>query len=345
MPKFTAAQLEEIGTRIFVAAGAPEPVARRVAGSLVLSNLMGVDSHGVMRIPQYLAEISAGGIDPDAEPKVVRDKGALVLLDGQNAFGQIAAERAMRLAIEKARQHAIGIVTFGHVLHIGRVGEWVALAADVGLFGLALVNGSRPGGLVAPFGARQRVMGTNPIAFAIPAGSYPSLVADFSTSAVAEGKIRLASSIGKQIPLGWVIDHEGRPTSNPADLYEGGALLPFGGHKGYSLSLMVDVLAGILSGSNTPVFPAFTRLQNGVFMLALDVTFFRPAADYYGAVDTLFDAVKQAAPAEGESGALLPGEPELRCRAERERDGIPVDDKTWAALQEAAAELNVDLEV
>jgi len=345
MPTFTATKLVEIGAVIFVSAGVPEPIARRVAGSLVLSNLLGVDSHGVIRIPQYLDEIEAGGIVPDAEPRVVRDNGALVLMDGQNAFGQIVAERAMRLAIEKAKQHVIGVVSFSRVLHIGRVGEWVTLAANAGLFGLALVNGSRPGGLVAPFGARQRVMGTNPIAFAIPAGLYPPLVADFSTSAVAEGKIRLASAKGEQIPLGWVIDREGRPTSNPDDLYEDGALQPFGGYKGYSLSLLVDVLAGILSGSNTPVFPGFTRLQNGVFMLALDVTFFRPADEYYEAVDILFDAVKQAAPAEGTSGALVPGEPELRCRAERERNGIPVDDKTWAALQEAAAELNIDLEL
>lgn len=341
MQTFAVNKLVEIGTRIFVAAGAPEPIAKCVAYSLVLSNLLGVDSHGIIRIPQYLKEIKAGGIVPDAEPAIVRDNGVVVLMDGQNAFGQIVAERAMRLAIEKARQHAIGVVSFAHVLHIGRLGEWAALAADEGLFGLVLANGSRPGGLVAPFGSRQRVMGTNPIAFAIPAGSYPPLVGDFSTAVVAEGQVRLAFQKGDKIPLGWVIDREGRSTTNPADLYDGGALLAFGEHKGYCLSLMVEVLAGILSGADTPIFPEYKRLQNGVFMLALDVTFFRPAADYCEAVDTLLDAVKQALPVEGVDGVLLPGEPESRCRAERERDGIPVADNTWRAIQRAAAVLNV----
>lgn len=341
MPLFYVADLVDVGTRIFVAAGAPEPVARRVADSLVLSNLLGVDSHGIMRIPQYLNEIEAGGIVPDAEPKVVRDNGVAVLMDGQDAFGQIVAERAMRLAIEKARHHAIGIVSFARVLHIGRLGEWVALAADEGLFGLVLTNGSRPGGLVAPFGSRQRMMGTNPIAFAVPTRDRRPLVADFATSVVAEGRVRLALQKGERIPLAWVIDKEGHPTTDPADLYDGGALRTFGGHKGYSLSLMVEVLAGILSGANSPVFPEYERLQNGVFMMALDVTFFRPAGEYYAALHTLLAALKQALPARGMDGVLLPGEPELRHRAERERDGIPVDDETWATIQRAAATVNV----
>lgn len=343
MRRFKATELVEIGTRIFVTAGAPEPLARRVADSLVLSNLLGVDSHGVIRIPQYLKEIEAGGIDPDAEPKVVRDCDVAALVDGQNAFGQIVAERAMKLAIEKARHHVIGLVSFAHVLHIGRLGEWAALAADEGLFGLVLASGSRPGGLVAPFGSRQRVMGTNPMAFAIPAGSYPPLVADFATSAVAEGRVRLALQKGDKIPGGWVIDKKGRPTTNPADLYDGGALQTFGGHKGYSLSLMVEVLGGILSGADTPISPGYERLENGVFVLALDVTVFRPAADYNRATDILFGAIKQALPAEGINSVLLPGEPELLSRAERERDGIPVADKTWAEIQRVAAKLGVAL--
>lgn len=341
MPTFSADELVAIGTRIFVAAGTPEPVAKRVAGSLVLSNLVGVDSHGVIRIPQYLEGIEAGEIVPDAEPAIVRDNGVVVLMDGQNAFGQIAAERAMQLAIERARKRTIGLVSFAQVQHIGRLGEWAALATDEGLFGLVMVNGAPPGGRVAPFGSRQPVMGTNPIAFAVPAGSYPPLVGDFSTAVVAEGRVRLALQTGDEIPLGWVVDRQGRPTTNPADLYAGGALLTFGQHKGYCLSLMVEVLAGILSGANTPIDPEYKRLQNGVFMLALDVAFFRPAAEYDQAVDTLVGAVKQAQPAEGMNAVLLPGELESQRRAERERDGIPVADDTWRAIQRAAARLEV----
>jgi LDH2 family malate/lactate/ureidoglycolate dehydrogenase len=136
------------------------------------------------------------------------------------------------------------------------------------------------------------------------------------------------------------VDRNGCPTTDPGDLYDGGALQSFGGHKGYGLSLMVEVLGGILSGANVPVSPGYT-VQNGVFMLALDVTFFRPAEEYDDVVDTLLDAVKAAPPAEGTDTVLVPGEPELSCRRERERDGIPVDDQTWADIQKAAVKLNV----
>ena len=341
MRRMAADELVDIGTRIFVAAGAPEPIARRVADSLVLSNLMGVDSHGIMRVPQYLRGIDAGSIVPDAQPKILREDGAVVLMDGHRAFGQIAAEQAMRVAVDKAKQSRVGIVSFAHVLHIGRLGEWASLAAKEGLFGLVLANGGSPGGLVAPFGSRQRALGTNPIAFAMPAGSNPPVVADFSTAVVAEGRVHLAFQKGEEIPTDWVIDRAGVPTTNPADLYDGGALLTFGGHKGYGLSLMVEVLGGILSGANTPIFQECRGMENGVFMLALDIAFFRPVEEYGVAASTLFTAIQHTLPAEGTEEVLLPGEPELRCRAERERNGIAVAEGTWAMIQEAAAKVGV----
>jgi LDH2 family malate/lactate/ureidoglycolate dehydrogenase len=340
MPVFTASQLSELGTRIFVAAGAPEDVARRVADSLVLSSLVGMDSHGVIRIPQYLDRIEKGSIVPSARPKVIRDQGVAVLMDGQWAFGQIVAEQAMKLAIEKAKRLTVGVVSFSKVLHIGRLGEWVALAAEEGLFGLALTNGALPGGAVAPYGARGRMLGTNPIALGIPAGSLPPVVVDFSTSVTAEGKVRLAKHKGQRVPEGWLVDRDGRPTTNPSDLYNGGALQPFGGHKGYGLSLMVEFLGGILSGANTPVSPGYV-VQNGVFMLAMDVAFFRPTEEYANAAETFVRTVKTATPAEGVAGVIIPGEPELMCRRERERNGIPVDDQTWAEIQQAAEGVGV----
>lgn len=344
MPTFTQAQLEESATRIFVAAGVDETVSRQVVQSLVLSNLMGVDSHGIVRIPQYLEAIRSGIIQPEAKPEIVRDNGVAILADGCRAFGQLAARWAAEIAIERAKKSAICALSFSNVMHIGRLGEYVSLAADEGLVGLIIVNGSRPGGLVSPFGSRQRVLGTNPIAFAIPAATYPPMVADFSTSAVAEGKVRVAMFKGQTIPPDWVVDREGKPTTNPADLYEGGAILPFGGHKGFSLSLLAEVLAGILSGADTPAFPSYTQLQNGVFLLVIDQTFFRSAKEYFASVDLLFTLVKQALPMDGVGEILIPGEPELRRRQERERDGIPVDDTTWSSIVKAAAELQVELE-
>lgn len=344
MPTFSREQLQSFGTQIFVAAGVPEPIARQVIESLLLSNLIGVDSHGFVRIPQYLDAIKSGMIVPNAEPEVVRDNGVAVLLDGHSAFGQIVARRAAELAIGRAKKSVICAVSFAGTMHIGRLGEYVTLAADAGLIALLIVSGSRPGGLVAPYGSRQRMLGTNPIAFAIPAGSYPPLVADFSTAAVAEGKVRVALAKGETIPPTWVVDREGKPTTDPAKLYDGGALLTFGEHKGFGLALLAEVLAGIVSGADVPSFPTYTQLENGAFLLVVDQTFFRSGDQYYPAVDLLFQRVKQALPMDGNAGVMLPGEPEEQIREKREREGIPIDEKTWSDLTRVAAQLNVELE-
>ena len=343
MPIFTAEQLQSIGTRIFLAARAPEAVARRVSASLVLSNLMGVDSHGVIRIPQYLDGIKAGVIDPQARVEIVKDNDVAVILDGHNAFGQVAAEEAMQAAIDRARRSAVGVASLFHVSHIGRLGEWSEMAADAGMFGFVVANGSRPGGLVAPYGSRQRILGTNPISYAVPSDQFPALVADFATSTVAEGKVRSAQQQQQPIPSEWAVDSGGLPTCDPAAFYDGGALRTFGGHKGYALSLMVEILGGILSGSDTPIAPTYKRLQNGVLMLALDVGFFRPPAEYGHALEVLCTAVKAAAPAEGFSEVLLPGDVERRCRAEREQSGIPVSEGVWKEIGKAAAELGIEI--
>jgi LDH2 family malate/lactate/ureidoglycolate dehydrogenase len=343
MPTFSVSQLHEIGTQIFVAGGVQEAIAKQVVDSLVLSNLLGVDSHGLVRTRNYFDSIKLGAIVPNAEPKVLQDNGVAVLLDGCKAFGQIVAKHAANLAIEKARQHAIGAISFTDVYHIGRLGEYVTTVARAGMIGVMLANGSRPGGLVAPFGARQRIMGTNPIAFGIPAGTQPALVADFSTSAVAEGRVRIAMRKGQEVPSGWLVDSEGFPTTNPADLYQGGAIQSFGDYKGYALSILVEVLGGILSSADTPIFPEYKHMHNGVFLMAIQPTFFRPEQEYGAAVDYLFTAIRQALPAHGMAGALIPGEPEQRIKTIRSREGIPIDDATWAELIEVAAEFGVSL--
>ncbi len=343
MPTFAADQLQNIATCIFVAAGAPEATARRVSASLVLCNLMGVDSHGVIRIPQYLEGIRSGTIDPHAHVEIVKDNGVAVVLDGHNAFGQVAAEQAMRAAIERARRNAVGAASLFHVSHIGRLGEWAEMAADAGMFGWVLASGTRPGGLVAPYGSRQRVLGTNPLSYAVPSARGPAMVADFATSMVAEGKVRSAQQQGKAIPSEWAVDNVGRPTSDPCAFYNGGALQTFGGHKGYALSLMVEVLGGILSGGGNPCSPKYTHLQNGTFMLALDVGFFCRPEEYEDALQVLCAAVKGAAPADGFSEVLLPGEIEGRRKAERERGGIPVPEGVWNEICAAARQVGVEL--
>lgn len=330
--------------KIFTAAGASPEVAAEVVDSLVLSNLLGVDSHGLVRVRNYLDSIRLGAIVPTAEPRIVTENGPAVVMDGCNAFGQIVARRATRLAIEKAREYAIASVSFTNVYHIGRLGEYVQIAADEGFIALMLANGSRPGGLVAPFGTRERIMGTNPIAYGLPSEAHGPVIADFSTSSVAEGKVRIASRNGAKIPLGWIIDQEGNPTDNPDDLYSGGAIQTFGGHKGYALSLLVEVIGGILSGADTPIFPDYRYMHNGVFLLVINPAFFRPKQEYLGSVDFLLAKIKQALPVLGASAVMLPGDPERQQRAIRERDGISMDNETWAEIVATGKTLGVDVE-
>jgi hydroxycarboxylate dehydrogenase B len=340
---FSAQNLSEIADKIFCRLGAPAPIAADVTSSLILSNLLGVDSHGVVRIRNYFDSIKSGAIVPQAEPTIVRENQIAVVMEGKRAFGQVVAKKAMRFALQKAKNAAFGASSFTGVYHIGRLGEFVEMAAAEGFVGLVLANGSRPGGLVAPYGARQRMLGTNPIAFAIPAGSNPPLVADFSTSATSEGRVRIAFRKHEEVPFGLLIDRHGVPTQNPGDLYEGGALCTMGGYKGYALSLLVEVLGGIFSGAETPLFPGYDYMHNGVFMLAIDPTFFRPPSDYRAAVDFLFDSVRKALAADKMEGALIPGDPERRHKLIREKHGIPLDEQTWEEITGVAAELGLEL--
>ena len=198
----------------------------------------------------------------------------------------------------------------------------------------------RPGGAVAPYGGGGRVLGTNPIAAAVPVAGRPPLVIDFATSAVAEGKLRLARQQGKAIPEGWILGPDGEPSTDPEDFYAGGVLLPMAGHKGSGLSLLVEFLGGILTGRGCPAFPDFTP-GNGVLFLALSVEAFRPLEAFQGEGAALCERVKATPPAAGFREVLLPGEPEWRTAERRRAEGIPVDEATWRQLVEAAMALAI----
>lgn len=343
MPNFTADQLRRIGRAIFKAVGTPPDVAQRVSDSLVTNNLMGHDSHGVIRIPAYLRKINEGQIVPQAQPEVVWETPTTALLDGHWAFGQVVAARGMEIAIAKAREQNIAAVGMFHCPHIGRVGEYPAMAAEQGMIGIALCNSGPPGGNVAPFGGRKPFFSTNPLALAVPAGEHSPLLVDFATSIVAEGKVRVARNRGKRIPEGWIIDAEGHPSTDPHDLYEGGALLPFGKHKGYGLALFIDIVGGILTGTGCTSMPDYDG-GNGTFMMAINIEAFRPLEEFKGLVDQLFAAVKEVPLAPGFEEILIPGEIEYRTQAQREREGIFVEEVTWEQIVEAAQSLGVDVE-
>ena len=341
MPVITVKTLTEFVSKILQGAGTSPDGARQVANSLVSSNLAGHDSHGVVRVRQYLDTIAAGELDPAAEPVITKETGGIVLVDAQHGFGQIAAAFAMQTAIDKAHTNGLSATGLLNCNHIGRLGEWVEMAARQDMIALCFANGGRPGGLVAPFGGAGRLWGTNPIAAGIPLGGQAPVVMDFATSVVAEGKVRVARNKGQTLPEGWIQRADGQPSTTPDDLYEGGVLLPAAGHKGYGLALLVELIGGLLIGQGGPAMPDYKAMKNGVVFLVVSAGAFRPVADFLDDGATLYDRIKATPPAPGFDEVLLPGEPEQRTAAQRQTEGIPIDDTTWAQLVAAGAEFEV----
>ena len=345
MPNFTQTQLEKITKDIFEAGGVPSDEAVIIAELLVASNLAGHDSHGVIRIPQYIGLIASGLIQPGAPLEIERESPSHALINGNWGFGHVVAQKAMSIAIEKAKSSTISAISVYNCNHIGRIGSYPMMAAEADMVGITTVNAGGTALYVAPFGGRDGRLATNPIAIATPTREGPPILLDITSSVVAQGKIRVAVNRGDSVPLGWLINSEGEPTTNPQDLMQSppGALLPLGGivgHKGYALALMIDILGGALSGAGCSG-SGNTRLQNGILMIALDIANFTPLDDFYEHVDGLVDHVKAAPTAPGFDEILTPGEIEARQTESRLREGIPVDEETWRQIQETAAEVGI----
>ncbi len=340
MANMTADQLRKLGKAIFEATGASSEIAAAVTNSLVENNLMGHDSHGVIRIPDYARRVKSGDIVPDAQPKTVRETPTTAVVDGGWNFGQIVARYAMQVAIDKAKESYMGGVGVINCNHIGRLGEYAAMAAEQDFIGLVTVNALPLG---APFGGKARVLGTNPLSFAVPAGNQPMLLVDFATTVVAEGKVRVARDKHEQLPPGYIIDKDGNPTTDPNDLYAGGMLQFFGGHKGYALAILVEVLSGALAGGYTYEEGNLGK-GNGVFMLAVNPEGFDSAAAVQERIERLFGRIKAVPPAPGFKEVLIPGEPEMNNKKARLAEGIYVPADTWEALKKVATEFGVDAE-
>jgi LDH2 family malate/lactate/ureidoglycolate dehydrogenase len=329
-----APALHALVTDVLAAVGAPADVADYVAASLVASNVRGVDSHGAMRLPEYLGYVHDGRIDPSAQP-AVSIAGAVVHVSGRRAFGQLAAHAGTLAAVDAARQHGVALAVVSQVKHVGRVGEFVELCAEHGCIGLAFCNGGPPGGLVAPFGGRRRALGTNPLAYAFPVEGRPPVVADFATAAVAEGKVRLHGEDGQPLPAGWIVDAAGRPSRDPADLYAGGAILPAAGHKGFALGILAEVLGGVLAGEGCAC--ADDDPGNGFVLVVFD-----PGEAFPAGAARAVAAIEAAEPADGFERVLVPGAPERATMAVRETEGIPFPAVTWSALAAAARSVGVE---
>jgi LDH2 family malate/lactate/ureidoglycolate dehydrogenase len=282
--------------------------------------------------------IRQGSLLPAERPAIEREGPTTALANGRQGFGQIAATFAMDLAVTKALAMGLGAVGIHHCNHIGRVGEYAEYAARHGCIGLGIYGMSGPNsGGAAPYGGAARCLGTNPYAIGVPAGTRPPVVVDFATTTIAEGKIRVARAKRQPLPPGCIVDRDGRPSTDPEDFYNGGMLLPFGGHKGYGLSLVAALLGALAAGDAS----AHDGWVSGVFMLAVSPQAFRPVQDFVSVVDRVVQNVKRVPPAPGFDEVLVPGEPEVRTREQRLREGIPLPDATWQALQDAAASVGV----
>ncbi len=335
--------LEPFVREIFDAAGATAAGAALVARSLVASNLAGHDSHGVIRVMEYLDTAAAGNLDLTAEPELVQVTPAVAKVDGHDGFGQVTADFAVRHGVAMVEEVGLAAVGLVGCMHAGRMGEWVELAADSGVIGLAFTNGAGPGGSVVPYGSLERFFGTNPISAGVPVADGAPILIDLATSVVAEGKVRVARNKGETLPEGLVRDRDGRPTTDPNDLYQGGALLPVGGHKGSALSLLVDLLGGALTGQGVPSLPGYERFHNGILFLFLSIELFRSGQDFLDDTAEVADRMRSLKPAPGFASVAVPGDPENLQAERRRREGIPIDPTTWTQLAEIASGLGVEV--
>lgn len=349
-----AGALEDWAVGFVGAMGAPADIATEVARHLVGSNLAGHDSHGVIRLAQYKAQADTGLLRPHARPELIRENSVCAIVDAGRGFGHFATMTAMNWCLESAPRTGIAAAAVRHSTHIGRLGEYVERAAAQGLVGIATVGIAGAGaGLMAPFGGRDRFLGTNPWAIGVPAHGRTPFVMDFATTNVAEGKVRLARAKGAHVAPGLLLDPDGEPSSDPEQLYLGGTLTPLGGrlagHKGYGLSLAAALLgalamvgdedptpAGTMSGR--PVGPGWIA---GAFTIAIDPEWFGGRDSYEALVRPVLDRADAAAPGPGTERVLVPGEPEAISRERRLREGIPIAEATWAELAEVSATLGV----
>jgi len=346
-----AADLRKQVAAIIAAAGSSAEEARTVAGNLVLANLSGHDSHGVGMVPRYVDAVLEGGLKPNASVKVLLDGGALLSLDGQRGYGQVVGEQAMALGMARARELGSCVMALANAHHLGRIGHFAEMAVAQGLVAIHFVNvQSRP--VVAPWGGSDGRYGTNPCCIAVPLKGREPFVLDFATSRVAQGKMRVAHNEGRQVEPGYLIDEKGLPTTDPGVVVVArpggllGALMPFGEHKGYGLATACELLGGALTGTGTwhhPTDPARRSVINGMLTILIDPQKLGTRASFETEALAFVDWLKQSPPAPGFDGVRIAGEPEREARVVRERDGIAIDDTTWAEIVAAGGKVGAAL--
>jgi len=334
--------LAQFCTAVYQALGLPREDAVLLADSLLQADLWGHPSHGVMRTFWYGARIESGAMQAVTTTELVVDAGAIALIDGNDGIGQVIAKQAMQQAIRRARRHGVGAVAVRNSGHFGTAMYFTRMAADAGCIGFLSSNASPA---MAPWGGSRKLIGTNPWSIATPAGRYPPMMLDIANTAVARGKLYVASKRGEAIPWGWATDRDGLPTT---DALAGiaGNILPMAGHKGFAIATLMDVLSGILSASQfgtAVVGPYAAEGRSGVGHLAivLDISAFRPLAEFCADVEQLIESIKGHPPAAGIDEIYYPGEPEARAEARQQERGIEMPTQTISELDAGARALGV----
>jgi LDH2 family malate/lactate/ureidoglycolate dehydrogenase len=338
-----AGAADAFARRLLVAHGVPDADAAVVAACLVSADLRGVDTHGLCRLPGYLDRLRRGLINPRPTLAPERVTPVAAALDGENGFGFVVGTRAMREAIAIAREFGIGVVSARRSTHFGMAASYVLQALEAGFLSLVFSNASPA---MPPWGARNALLGTNPFAAGAPAGRHPPFLLDMSPAVAARGKIRRAERRGETIPLGYALDADGRPTTDPKAALSG-VVLPIGDYKGSGLSMLMDILGGVISGASYggdvgDQYKTYDRPQDvGHFFLAMKPDLFIPGETYRNRMDTLIERVHASPTAEGIDEVLVPGEPERRHEQERRSCGIPYSANEVASLQDEAAKAGV----
>ncbi|RFZ85973.1 Ldh family oxidoreductase [Mucilaginibacter terrenus] len=348
-------QLRDFTQNIFLAMGCSHEHATLAADVLLKSDLRGIDSHGVARLSGYVRLWEKKRINASPDIKIVHETATTATIDGDAGLGLVVAPFAMQVAIDKAAQYGSGWVSVRNSNHFGIAGYHAMMAVEQDMIGFAMTNASP---LVAPTFSNERLLGTNPMCYAFPAGKYPPVIVDMATSAAANGKLEIAQRSGKPVPEGWVQDADGKYTTDPHALKSGGSLLPLGSdrehgsHKGFGLSATVDILSGVLSGAGfgpwVPPFVAFLEPPVnppgqgiGHFLGAMRVDGFRPVEGFKKDMDTWIERFKCASTIDESQKVIIPGEPELEAEADRRINGIPLVDAVVKDLNELAAKFGI----
>lgn len=348
--------LRKFTTEVFLAMGCSTEHAALAADVLLRADLRGIDSHGVARLTGYVRLWQKGRINTTPNVRVVHETPSTATVDGDAGLGLIVAPYAMQVAIKKAKEVGSGWVAVRNSNHFGIAGYHALMAVEQNMIGFAVTNASP---LVVPTFSNERMLGTNPICYAFPAGEYPPVVIDMATSAAANGKLEIAQRSGSQVPEGWIQNKDGSDTTDPFALKSGGGLLPLGSdrehgsHKGFGLGSVVDILSGVLSGANygpwVPPFVAFLEPSDnpvgtgiGHFVGAMRVDGFRPVEEFKNHMDNWINRFKSASTIDPDQKVIIPGEPELEAEINRRANGIPLVDAVVNDLNEVAKKLDID---